>query len=68
MPDRAYRVNDIARRQIVTARYLRLTGRASAEPTALVQKTRAGGAMNRAIDAATAEQRRIGGIDDRVNP
>jgi hypothetical protein len=68
MPDRAYCVNDIACRQIVTARYLRLTGCASAEPTALVEKTRTGGAMYRAIDAAAAEQRRFGGIDDRVNP
>ncbi len=68
MPDRANRVNDIARRQIVTARHFRLTGRASAEPTAFVQETRTGGAMNRAIDAATAEQRRVGGIDDRINP
>jgi len=41
---------------------------AATQPSALGQQLGTGGAMNRAVDAPAAEQRRVGGVDDRINP
>ena len=46
-----------ARRKPVAARDLRLAGVAAAERAAFREKLRPGGAVDRAVDAATAEQR-----------
>ena len=43
-----------------------LAGRAAAEPPAFGEQVGAGRTMDRAIDTAAAEQRRICGVDDRV--
>jgi len=67
LPDRADAVDDIAGRQPIAARDPRLSGRAAADAPALLQQFRPGGAMDRAIHAAAAEQAVIGGIDDRVD-
>jgi hypothetical protein len=37
------------------------------ERAAFGKKLRSGRAMNRAVDATTAEQRRVRGVDDGVN-
>ena len=44
-----------------------VAGFAAMEGSAFGQKFGAGGAVNRAVDAAPAEQARIGGVDDGVN-
>ena len=67
VPDRADRVDHVARRQAVAARDSRLAGRAAAERAAFGEQFRSGGAVNRAIDAAAAQQRRVRRVDDRVD-
>ncbi len=42
-------------------------GRAAAERAAFVQQVGSGGAMDGAVDAAAAEQRAVGGVDDGVD-
>ena len=39
---------------------------AAAERAALLEQRRPGGAVDRAVDPAAAEQARVGGVDDRV--
>ena len=67
VPYRAYRVNHESGRQLVAARDFGLTGAASVQGAALFEQWRAGGAVYGAIDAATAEQRGVGGVDDGVD-
>jgi hypothetical protein len=65
-PHRTDRVDDVPHRKPAGARGLRVTGSAAAVQSALVQDLRPGGAMDRAVHAATAEQTRVRGIDDRI--
>ena len=67
VPDRADRVNDPFGGQFVAARDFGLAGGATAERAAFRQQLRARRAMNRAVHTATAEQRRVGGIHNRVH-
>src|SRR5207247_9531634 len=67
VPDRPDRVDDPLRRQAIATGDPRLPGLTAAERSALRQELRAGGAMDRAIDTAAAEQCRIRGVDDRVD-
>src|SRR6185437_663239 len=67
LPDRADRMDDVTRRQPVAARDPRFSGGTAAERPAFGQKLRPGRAVNRAIDAAATEQRRVGRVDDRVD-
>ena len=67
MPDRPDGVDHMPRRQPVTQRDLGVAGRAAMERAAFSEQFGAGAAMDRAIDAAPAEQRRIRCVDDRVN-
>ena len=67
VPDGAHRVNHVARRQSIAARDARLAGRAAAERAAFGQQFRSGRAVDRTVDAAAAQQRRIGRVDDRVD-
>ena len=67
MPDRAYGMDHMPRRQKVTLRDFDVAGLAAAEGAALGKKLRPGGTMDRAVDAAPAKQGRIGGVDDGVN-
>jgi len=67
LPDRADRVDHVPGRQPVAGGRLRLARTAAAEPTALLEQLGTGGAVNRAVDAAAAEQRAVGSVDDRVD-
>lgn len=53
--------------QVVTACEPRLSGRAAAQRAAFPQQIRPRRAMDRAVHAATAEQRRVRGVDDGVD-
>ena len=55
------------RRQAVALGDARLTGRATADGPAFRQQFRPRGAMDRAIDAATAQQGLVRCIDDRID-
>ena len=66
-PDRADRVDDVASRaRPPAAGRARVAGLAAAERPALVEELGPGGAMDRAVDAAAAEQARVGGVDDHL--
>ena len=67
LPHRADRVDDVLRRQPVAARDLRRAGLAAAERAAFGEQLRPGRAMDRAVDAAAAEQRAVRGVHDRVD-
>ena len=67
VPHRPDRVDDVFRRQVVAARDLRRAGGAAAERSAFRQQLPSGGAVDRAIDPAAAEQRGVGGVDDGVD-
>ncbi len=54
-------------RQPIASGDLGVTGLAAMERAAFGQELRPGPAMDRAIDAAAAEQRRVRGVDDGVN-
>jgi len=60
-------MNDMPCRQTVSTGDLSSSGFAAVQRTAFRQKLRPGRAVDRTIDAAAAEQRRIGGVDDGVN-
>src|SRR5436305_11734121 len=63
-PDRADRVDHMPHREPARAGDLRVAGLAAAEPAVLVEQLRPGGPMDRAVDAAAAEERRVRGVDD----
>lgn len=67
VPDRTYGMNHMLCRQPISLGDLRVTGCAATKCAALGKQFAAGAAMNRAIDAASAEQGRICGVDDGVN-
>ena len=67
VPDRADGMNDPFGGKFVAARDFGLAGGAAAECAAFRQQFRPGGAMNRAIHPAAAEQRRVRGIHNRVH-
>jgi hypothetical protein len=63
-------VDHISRRELAGTSHHRLAGRQAADALnnspALFQNSRASRAMNRSIHAASAQQRGVGGIHDRV--
>jgi hypothetical protein len=67
MPDRTDGMNHMPRRQPITPGDFCLAGRAAVETAALGQQFGTGRAMDSAIHATAAEQRRIGRVDDGVN-
>ena len=67
IPDRTDGVDHMPRRKPVSAGDLGVARRAAIERAAFGEQFGPGGAMDRAIDAAPAEQRRIRGVDDGVN-
>ncbi len=67
VPHRPDGVDDEACGQPVTAGQLRVTGVAAAECSALGQEIGPRGAVDGAVDSASAEQRPVGGIDDGVD-
>ena len=60
-------MDDMLRRQPIAARDLGRAGLAAAEGAAFGEQFRPGRAMDRAVDAAAAEQAAVGGIDDGVD-
>ena len=67
VPDRTDGMNHMPRRQPVSPGDFGAAGLAAMERAALGEQLRPRGAMDRAIDAAPAEQGRVGGVDDGVN-
>jgi hypothetical protein len=60
-------MNDMPRRKLVALGDLGVAGLAATKGAAFGEQLRPGRAMDRAIDAASAEQRGIRGVDDGVN-
>ena len=60
-------MDHVARWDLKTFRDLGVAGLAAAELAAFSQQLRPSGIVNRAIDTAAAEQRRIRCVDDRIN-
>lgn len=67
MPHRPYRMNNKLCRQAVSFRQFGVTGTAAVQEAALMQQLRPGGAMYRPVNPASAQQRRIRGIDDGID-
>ena len=66
-PDRPDCVNDEASRQTIAARDFRFAWATTAERAAFGEQFGACGAVNRAIDAATAEERRVRRVHNGIN-
>ena len=67
MPDRADGVDDMLRRELAGGRRFCVAGLTAAEVPALLENRRAAGAMNRAVHASAAEERRVRRVHDRVD-
>lgn len=67
LPDRADRMDDVARFQAITGGEFRLTRGAAAEAPAFRQQFRPGGVVDGTVDTAAAKQGRIRRVDDRVD-
>ena len=67
MPDRADGMDHMPRRQPISLGDLGVAGLAAMKRAAFGQEVRPRRAMDRTIDTAPAEQRRIRRVDDRVN-
>ena len=67
VPDRPDGVDHMPRRQPIALGDLGVAGLAAMQRAAFGEQLRTGCAMDRAVDAAAAEQRGIGGVDDGVN-
>ena len=67
VPDRSDGMNDMPRRKPVALGDLGVAGFAAMKRAAFGEQLGSCGAMNRAVDAAAAEQRAIRGVDDGVN-
>jgi hypothetical protein len=59
-------VDDVPGAQAPGARDLCVSGVAATEPAAFVEQRGPGGPVNRSVDAASAEQARVRGVDDRL--
>ena len=66
-PDRADGMNHMPRRKTIASGDLGAAGLTAMEGAAFGEKLRPRRTVNRAIDAAAAEQVRIRGVDDGVN-
>ena len=66
-PDRTDRMDDVPGLEAIAAGDLGGTGVATAQGLALGQQLGAGGTMDGAVDAAAAEQRGVGSVDDGVD-
>jgi hypothetical protein len=67
VPDRAHSVNHMPRPKPITSGDFGVAGGASMKGAAFRQQLRPGRTMDRTVHAAATEQRRIRGVDDRVN-
>src|SRR5262249_3744747 len=67
VPDRSYGVDDVSRRQLEPRRQLRIASVAAAQFPAGCQQLRSCGTVDRAIDAAAAQQSGVGSVHDRID-
>ena len=67
LPHGTNAMDDVTGLQLVAARDLRLASTRAAEGTAFREQPRARAPVNGAVDAATAEERLVGGVHDRVD-
>src|SRR5262249_17017329 len=67
LPDRSNRMNDMTGREPVSPRDLGVAGLAAVKHPALGHQIRPRFTVDGAVDPTTAEKRRIGRVDDRVN-
>ena len=61
-------VDHVLGQQPITSGDLGVTGLAAAERTTFGQQFRPGRIVDRAVNPAAAKQRRIGGVDDGIDP
>jgi len=66
-PHRPDRMDHVARGEAEPGRELRVAGRAAPQRLAGVEQGGARGPVDRAVDAAAAEEAPVGGVDDRVD-
>src|SRR5699024_2795532 len=66
LPDWSDRMDDVLSRKLIATAQLCLTGRAASQRAAFLQKLRTGSTMDGAIHASSAEQRIVGGVDNRL--
>src|ERR1035437_2009646 len=66
LPYRSDGVNDVFGREAVAARDLGAPGGAAPQRAALGEQFRSGGAVDRAVHAAAAQERVVGGVDDGI--
>lgn len=57
----------LPRSQIEPGRDLRVAGLASIQGSAVLQECRTGRSVDRTVDAATSEERGVGGVYDRID-
>ena len=67
VPDRPDGMNHMSCRKPITFGDFCISGRTAVEGAAFGEKLGSGRAVDRAVDATAAEQRRVGGVDDGVN-
>ena len=67
VPDRSNGVDDVLRRQPITASQARIAGCATAEGRTLCQQLASRGSMDCAIHPATAEQGLVGCVNNRID-
>ena len=67
VPDRTDGVDDTRRRQLVAGGDLGIAGLATMEPAAFLEQFWSSSTVDRAIDPAAAQKRRVGGVDDGIN-
>src|SRR5438094_8539850 len=67
MPDRSDGVDDESSGQTIATSDFRFTGFTAAKCTAFREQFRSSGAMNRAVDSAAAEKRRVRRVHNRID-
>lgn len=67
VPHWADGVNDMGGGETIALGEFCLAGLAAAKQAAFVEKFRSGSAVNRSVNAATAEQGAVGGVDDGID-
>lgn len=67
-PDGADSVDDVERRQAVSARYLGFTGFASAQAAAFIHELGSCGTVDGTVHSPAAQERAVGGVHNGVHP
>ena len=67
LPDRPDGMDHVSRREVAGRRRLRVAGLAASEEPRLGEDRRPAHAMDRPVDASAAQERRVRGVDDRID-